>query len=96
MAPVGLSWALGNPLPYEDEIRSVEGPVLLAQRPASQEDGKGEGGEDHHDRRDDQCQQEGNLVRLMNPRALVTVGVLVSVHVPASLPDRHECTWRIH
>ncbi len=75
-------------MPYEDEIRSVEGPLLLAQRPASQEDGKGEGGEDHHDRRDDQCQQEGNLARLANPRALVSVSVLVSVRLATFLLAR--------
>ena len=58
------------------------GPGLLAQRPASQEDGKGEGGEDHHGSRDNPCQPEGNLVRLANPR------VLVSVHLPVFLLDK--------
>jgi hypothetical protein len=70
-----------------DEIWSVKGPVLLAQRPASQEEGQGEGGEGHHDRRDKQCQQVDNQVRLANPRASVSVSVLVSVHKPAFLLD---------
>jgi len=41
----------------QDEIRSVEGPGLLAQRPARQEERQSDGSEEHHDRRDDQCQQ---------------------------------------
>jgi len=68
-------------------LRSVEWARLcLPQRPTSQKDGKGEGGEDHHGSRHNQRQQEGNLVRLANPR------VLVSVHLPASLLNKREYT----
>jgi len=77
---------------YEDEIRSVEGLELLPQRPAGQEERQSDGSEEHHDRRDDQCQQESNMVRLVNSRASVSVSVLVSVHVPAFLLDKREET----
>jgi len=66
----------------------VKGPVLLAERPASQEEGQGEGGEDYHDRREDQCQPESNQVRLVNPRRSVSVHVLVSVHLATFLLAR--------
>jgi hypothetical protein len=64
--------------------------VVLPQRPAGQKEGQGEGGEGHHDRRDNQCQQHGRLVRLVNPLASVSVRVLVSIHVPAILLARSD------
>ncbi len=61
---------------------------MLPQRPTGQKEGQGEGGEDDHDRREDQCQPESNQVRLANPSRSVSVHVLVSVHLPAFLLAR--------
>ena len=66
----------------------MEGPVLLLQRPAGQEERQSDGSEEHHDRRDDHCQPESNQVRLANPRRSVSVRVLVSVHLATFLLAR--------
>jgi hypothetical protein len=62
--------------------------ALLPQRPASQEERQGEGGEGNHGSLDKQGQPESNPARMVNPPALVSVRALVPVHVPASF-------WRV-
>ncbi len=74
---------------YEDGIRSVEhSAVVLPQLPAGQEERQSESREDDHDRREDQCQQQSNQVRLVNPRKSVSVRVFVPVHLATFLLAR--------
>lgn len=65
------------------------GPGLLAEWPASQQEGQGDDREHDHDRREDQCQPESNQMRLANPCRSVSVRVLVPVHL-ATFPKRDE------